>query len=524
MIPRQPKRIFDWTHGYHYLTDQDLAVISHPIFQRLRRINQLSAQAVFPSANHKRFEHSLGVMRLGVRALDNLFLADAFYADHLTAAEQEHIRTTARYAFLLHDIGHTPLSHVCEPFLDRDALLADLKNSSALGIRFKQDLDTFPGAPAAGELMTCVLFLEYILPYIRGTRAAATPLPSGIRFRHLNMPDLDPDLFCRMVLGLNMGPRRADRVCTDLLNHPAHDVDKLDYVWRDSRFTNPNLVAIDVERLTDGFAVTDYTLGMSAGSLGALMNLIAGRDSMYIWVYNHHTVCYIDEVIQRYVQYLIDVDNNLRGVDKKNMLVIPRRCSIPPNDHLNFPEASITSCYFSKLAIYDGVDDSDIFALLKANRYLDNITRSYAAQIFDRQHLDCLYKTPMAYNEFIDHIGTSGDRVFSHSRRRQGIPGEKPHIEDRIKGEYDLEDYDLMVIDRSIKLYNPGFSNKIWIVSSGDPVRLTDLLSSNDMSPMSGLFPRLAQSESGRFFIPFICFNLDKISPAILRDFCKEYH
>lgn len=75
--------------------------------QRLRRIKQLgTATLAYPSANHTRFEHSLGVYHLATRALDYLTV-DEYRARH------------ARVAALLHDIGHGPYSHNLEPLIER---------------------------------------------------------------------------------------------------------------------------------------------------------------------------------------------------------------------------------------------------------------------------------------------------------------------------------------------------------------------------------------------------------------------
>jgi hypothetical protein len=81
------------------------ALIDTPAVQRLRRITQLgTVQLVYPSANHTRFEHSLGVYHLATRALDHLGVEGL-------AAER------VRAAALLHDVGHGPFSHNVEDVL-----------------------------------------------------------------------------------------------------------------------------------------------------------------------------------------------------------------------------------------------------------------------------------------------------------------------------------------------------------------------------------------------------------------------
>jgi HD superfamily phosphohydrolase len=82
-------------------------LLDTPAVQRLRRIKQLgTAELVYPSANHTRFEHSLGVYHLATRALDNL---------GIEGQQAERVRAAA----ILHDIGHSPFSHNIEGLVAR---------------------------------------------------------------------------------------------------------------------------------------------------------------------------------------------------------------------------------------------------------------------------------------------------------------------------------------------------------------------------------------------------------------------
>ena len=82
-------------------------LLDTPAVQRLRRIKQLgTVELVYPSANHTRFEHSLGVYHLAARALDNL---------GIEGQQAERIRAAA----LLHDVGHSPFSHNVEDLVAR---------------------------------------------------------------------------------------------------------------------------------------------------------------------------------------------------------------------------------------------------------------------------------------------------------------------------------------------------------------------------------------------------------------------
>ena len=95
-------RIQDGLHGYIEVNSQEKEVLDTPEFQRLRRIKQLGLSSlVYPSANHTRFEHSLGVMYLAGQFADSL---------NLDSERKKEVRLAA----LLHDSGHGPFSHASE--------------------------------------------------------------------------------------------------------------------------------------------------------------------------------------------------------------------------------------------------------------------------------------------------------------------------------------------------------------------------------------------------------------------------
>lgn len=101
------KHIKDPVYGYIDVPDEELTIINHKIFQRLRRIKQLGlSSTVYPSATHSRFAHSLGVMKLSEDISKSIGLND------------EEIRLNA-IAGLLHDLGHLPYSHTLENLLER---------------------------------------------------------------------------------------------------------------------------------------------------------------------------------------------------------------------------------------------------------------------------------------------------------------------------------------------------------------------------------------------------------------------
>lgn len=105
-------RFRDPIYGYIFLTEQERRIIDTPLFQRLRRVHQLAlTKYVYPSAEHSRFVHSLGV----VQCATEMFMGVLNHA--LTVqppSDASRCLKLLRYAALLHDIGHLPFSHAAE--------------------------------------------------------------------------------------------------------------------------------------------------------------------------------------------------------------------------------------------------------------------------------------------------------------------------------------------------------------------------------------------------------------------------
>ena len=120
------KPIKDSVHDHIEVEGAARALLDTPTVQRLRRIKQLgTVSLVYPSANHTRFEHSLGVYHLASRTLDHL---------GVDGGRAEHVRAAA----MLHDVGHTPYSHNVENLVERPTGLShtdvtDLLESGRVG-------------------------------------------------------------------------------------------------------------------------------------------------------------------------------------------------------------------------------------------------------------------------------------------------------------------------------------------------------------------------------------------------------
>ena len=253
--------------------------------QRLRRISQLqSARWVFPTAEHSRFTHGLGVMHeagLWGRSLyPSLRAALAGIAPGVAVPSEGLVVETLRIAGLLHDVGHGPFAH----FFD-DHVLA--------GFRAPADPRRPAGKALSHEDLSQLIIERELGPLIGGLRRAPGAVPERDAFTEGEA--IDP----RWVSFLVSKPALADasmpawvRMLQPLLSG-VFTVDNLDYVRRDAFFTGVR-VGIDVERLRRYAYVSDRGLTVYEPGVPALEAFLGARLLLHQQVYFHRTVRAID--------------------------------------------------------------------------------------------------------------------------------------------------------------------------------------------------------------------------------------
>ncbi|HEX5826511.1 MAG TPA: HD domain-containing protein [Candidatus Limnocylindrales bacterium] len=295
--------ISDPIHGYVELTkrlspadaraaglaEEDVAeddLLDTAWVQRLRRISQLqSARWVFPTAEHSRFTHGLGVMHeagLWARSLyPSLRASLPALAPGEPVPSEGLVVETLRIAGLLHDVGHGPFAH----FFD-DRFLASFPAPSD------------PRRPGAKRLshedLSQLVIERELAPIIRGLRRA--PGAVADRDRFAEGETIDP----RWVSFLISKPPLVDgsmpgwvRTLQPLLSG-VFTVDNLDYVRRDAYLTGVSMGPVDAERLRRYCFVSDRGLTLYESGLGALEMFLTARLFMYQHVYLHRTVRAID--------------------------------------------------------------------------------------------------------------------------------------------------------------------------------------------------------------------------------------
>jgi len=225
--------IKDPVHGYVYITEAEKQIIDSFPVQRLRRLRQLAgAEYVYPGANHTRFEHCVGVMHLAGLMVENPFLSRYFDDE-----EYQLIRIAA----LLHDVGHGPFSHIFEHLL--------------------------------------VKFLNKTHEDINVWIVQKSELKDIIKKLGFNVNEV-----AQLSVGLLHKPKRA---FMDQIIRSAVDVDKLDFVVRDTFHTGAQYGYVDVFRLIQTLDVLDQNLAVDVGALSALESFILARVESFKSIYFH---------------------------------------------------------------------------------------------------------------------------------------------------------------------------------------------------------------------------------------------
>ncbi len=224
--------IVDPIHDFIRVYDHELKIIDTPIFQRLRRIRQLSgAHLTYPAAQHTRFEHSLGVMHIASQAgqaLNEKGILKSYDIEVL------------RLAGLLHDIGHGPFSHLFEEIIQQKKFSHE---DFGKEIILKSEIgDSLSKNGYDKKLITKVAFGDSKLQYMN-------EIISG-----------------------------------------ALSADMMDYLLRDGYFTGAEHAQIDHKRITQSLDVHQKKLALERSALYSFESMMHSRYQMFKAVYFHKTV------------------------------------------------------------------------------------------------------------------------------------------------------------------------------------------------------------------------------------------
>lgn len=229
------KNINDPVYGFITIPGEMVFdIMEHPYFQRLRRIKQLGlTNYVYPSAHHTRFQHALGSMHLMGLAIGVL------RSKGIDISNEEALGV--RLAILLHDIGHGPFSHTLEQVIVPDLTHEDLS----------------------------FLFIEELNKQMQGQLDIALRIFTG----------LYPKKFLHQLVSSQL------------------DMDRLDYLSRDSFFTGVAEGTISTDRIINMLTVCNDELVVENKGIYSIEKFIIARRLMYWQVYLHKTVLSADQML-----------------------------------------------------------------------------------------------------------------------------------------------------------------------------------------------------------------------------------
>lgn len=310
------KLINDPVYGFISIDDPLLLkVIEHPYMQRLRRIHQLGMSSlVYPGATHSRLQHSLGAMHLMQLAIKTLIEK----GNDITSSEA----LASKLAILMHDIGHGPFSHVLE-----HSICSEINH----------------------EQLT-LLFMKRINEELGGLLTEAIEI----------FTDKHPKTFLHQLISSSL------------------DVDRLDYIKRDSFFTGVVEGAIGVERLIMMLDVSNGELVVEAKGIYSVEKMLIARRLMYWQVYLHKTVVKAEKMLNqvfRRARYLLS-----QGVD---LPATPALLYFLKND-VSISDFVNDSEMLSRFAM---LDDNDVVSAIKCWMYCEDKTLSMLSYNFINRRL-----------------------------------------------------------------------------------------------------------------------------------------
>lgn len=334
--------IRDVVYGFVSLDQQEWDIINHTVYQRLRRIKQLSlTDMIYPGAVHTRLEHSIGVMQMASDIFDSItqkprafsMLNEAYKLDNDGIRRY---RKIIRLAALLHDIGHAPFSHAGE------------------GLMPIKDAET--GKRYDHEEYSIAIIKKYFKDLIENHPLCANH-PIRVEEVTALLGDSEKCSFQGIILlfkGIISGQLDADRA-DYLLRDSIHTGVSYGYYDR-SRLIN----CIDIGRIEE---TGDLVLAIQDGGWNIAESLVIARYQMFSQIYFHKTRRAYDHHISCAVKDVLE------------------KCY----SHLN-------GCYPSPLNLdeYTGFDDWTIYGKLK-----DGFGGKHGSIVLNRRHYRKMYETDL---------------------------------------------------------------------------------------------------------------------------------
>jgi len=340
------KIINDPVHGFISLPSEEiLPVINWPVFQRLRRISQMGlSYLVYPGAHHTRFHHAIGAMHLMARATDVL------REKQIDISSEE--RLAAMKAILLHDIGHGPFSHALEFALMQKVTHEDI--SLALMERYNRETG--------------------------GT---------------LN-------------LALRIFRNQYKKKFLHKLISSQLDVDRMDYLQRDSFYTGVIEGRINAERIIEMLNVHNDEITVEEKGIYSVEKFIVSRRFMYWQVYFHKTSLMFEKILEQTLRRAKWLYQNGRPLFAHENLVY-------------FLENDIDVVHEESLEYFIRLTDDDLWFHLKQwTENPDPVLSFLASSIVYRRPFAIEIAKESFEKPYLEKIKTKTERLFGEAEDGAG--------------------------------------------------------------------------------------------------------
>lgn len=367
------KIINDPVHGFIKIPHEILFdVIEHPYFQRLRRISQTGLlNLIFPGATHTRFHHAIGAMHLMFTALETLKQKGV-----AISVEEE---KGAMLAILMHDIGHGPFSHALE------SMLMDDWHHENLSLLLMNRLNDKFG----GQLSTAI----------------------------------------------EMFQGKYHRKFFNQLISSQLDVDRLDYLNRDSFFTGVSEGNINTQRIISMMNVCEEELVIDAKGVYSIENFLTARMFMYWQVYYHKTSALAEFILVKILErakYLVS-----EGID------------LPATENLKyFLNRGKSAATDEDVERFTQLDDNDIVQAMKLWQNSEDFVLSYWCKcVIQRNFPKTIISSHPFDEKFIDEKISNTNEFFGIDNG-----GELVHQITRSLLPYDTEKQPIYLLQKSGKV------------------------------------------------------------------------
>jgi len=354
------KIINDPVHGFIKIPYEIIFdIMEHRCFQRLRRISQTGLLSlIFPGATHTRFHHAIGAMHLMFNALEILKQKDM----KISTEEEK----GAMLAVLLHDVGHGPFSHALEN------ILMDNWHHEKLSL--------------------------------------------------LLMEQLNEEFSGELTIAIQMFQGKYHRKFFNQLISSQLDVDRLDYLKRDSFYTGVSEGNINTQRILSTLNVLDDELVLDEKGIYSIEHYLVARMFMYWQVYYHKAAVLAENL-------LIKIMNRAKTLVSQNV-------KVEASENLKYflYRESSTQATEEDIARFMELDDTDVLQAIKSWKNHDDFVLSYLCKtVINRKFPKIIYSSTPFSDDLVQekvretnlHFGIENGDLLVDNIERSLLPYDK---------------------------------------------------------------------------------------------------